>query len=132
MSKSDVSRLKRYLRPLSMGVLFGAIICMCLLAVMALVMSIGDIPQGLVFMLASIAFWLGGLAGGFFCACLSKERGLLLGLCCGLILSAICLLASLTMGGPNWGGAAIARFVAMLFACALGGVLGVNRRKKVR
>ena len=132
MRKTEAPRLKRYLRPLALGVLLGATVCMILLALMALAMSLGDIPQGMVSMLASVAFWVGGFAGGFFCACFSKERGLVLGFCCGAVLSVVCLLASLAVEGPGFGAAAAARFVAMLFACALGGVLGVNRRKKIR
>ena len=132
MSKPDLHSAKRFIRPITCGIGLGAAACVLLLVIMSVVMSIQDIPQAAISLMSTLAFVAGGFVAGFACSALSRERGLLLGLCCGVLLFLILSLASLAVDGSAFGALAATKLAAVLFAAALGGVLGVNRRKKFR
>ena len=59
-------------------------------------------------------------------------EGLLLGLVCGGCLFCILSLANLAFDGSGFGIIALSKLAAVLFASALGGVVGVNKRKKFK
>ena len=132
MSKPDMHSAKRYIRPVTYGILAGSSACFLLLMVMSLVMSLRDIPQTAVSLVAILTFVAGGFVAGFVCSACSRERGLLLGLCCGAGLFLILSLASIAVDGVSFGMVALTKLIAVIFAAALGGVIGVNKKRKFR
>ena len=113
MKQSDMHGFKRFLRPIAYGIVSGIAAGLILLIFMSIVMVLQDIPDS--------------VSSGC-----SREKGLLLGLVCGMCLFAILSLASLAIYGGDFGMAALTKFIAALLAAAFGGVIGVNRRKKCR
>ncbi len=55
-----------------------------------------------------------------------------MGMVCGICLFAILSLARLMVYGGDFGIAALTKLVAVLLAGSIGGVVGVNKRKKCR
>lgn len=123
---------KRFLRPIAYGIVSGIAACLILLIFMSIVMVLQDIPDSIVTLMATLTFVLGGVTSGLVSSGCSREKGLLLGLVCGMCLFAILSLASLAIYGGDFGMAALTKFIAALLAAAFGGVIGVNRRKKCR
>ena len=132
MRQPDVHGAKRFIRPVTYGILFGAGACFLLLLIMSAVMGLRDIPQTAVSLIATLIFVLGGFVAGYVSAAFAREKGMLLGLCCGACPFVILSLASLAVDGGGFGMVALTKLAAVLLAAALGGIIGVNRRKKFR
>lgn len=99
MRQPDVHGAKRFIRPVTYGILFGAGACFLLLLIMSAVMGLRDIPQSAVSLIATLIFVLGGFVAGYVSAAFAREKGMLLGLCCGACLFVILSLASLAVDG---------------------------------
>lgn len=132
MKQPDVHSVKRFVRPITYGILFGAAACLLLLLLMSIIMGLQDIPQSAVTLISTLVFVVGGFVAGYVCARLSHERGMLLGLCCGTCLFFIVSLANLAVDGSGFGMIALTKLIAVLLSAALGGIVGVNKRKKLR
>lgn len=132
MKQPDMHSAKRFLRPITYGISSGAAACFLLLLAMSLLMGMRDMPQATVTVFATISFVAGGFLAGYVTAAFSQEKGLLLGLCCGGILFLILLCAGIAVSGGAPGMQALTKLIAVLLAAAIGGILGVNKKKKFK
>lgn len=130
MRQPDIHGAKRFIRPVTYGLLFGVGACMLLLVLMSVLITFRDIPQPAITLIATLTFVIGGFVSGFVSASFAREKGMLIGICCGICLFLILTIASLAFDDAGFGVAAVSKLAAVLFAAALGGVIGVNRRKK--
>jgi len=129
---SDQTGLRRNIRPVLISVLAGAVVCVILLVLFAFVLSAQNIPQALVSPMATVAVSIGGLASGYICAKMMRENGLVYGLLCGGLLAVLLLLGSFGIGDNGLGVPALFKIIFILLCGMLGGVLGVNTRKRRR
>lgn len=103
-----------------------------LLAGAALVLSkAGFMPWDFLPLLTTALCCAAVFAGGLTASLLSGERGLWYGLGCGALFAA-CLGAAAFFTGQTFGPAALGKLAALLLSGAIGGVLGVNRKKRVK
>ena len=117
-------------KPVLLGLCIGVLCTTLLLLLMALVIRSVDVPRGAVTPLAVVAAGVGAFAAGLTAALAARRNGLLLGAVCGLLLFLIILLAgSLRSGGVDGSFAAV-KAAVLTVAGAIGGVLGVNRRRR--
>lgn len=127
--QQESSVVYRVVRPLLWGTLVGVLSCLLLLLLMAAVLSTGDISKAAVTPLAVSAATAGAAVGGFLTARLRGENGLLFGAACGFILFLLVMLAGFIMLHQLRGGYALLKLGLMLAAGAVGGIVGVNRRR---
>jgi putative membrane protein (TIGR04086 family) len=128
--RCSLRKVKGFLLSIGVAIVAG----MILLTIAALVIGkTGNLPQGvavpvLVTVLLCVAVFLGGLAASL----LTGEKGLLLGGACGLFISCCILAGGLlhSQGAIALGGAG--RLAAIFFSGCIGGILGVNRKRKVK
>ena len=125
-----VSFVRAYLRPLLVSLCVGVLCTALLLLAAALLIHSVDIPRATVTPLAYAAAGVGAFAAGLTAALLAKRNGLMLGAVCGLalyllILVAGCMSTESAVGTPAW-----IKPVLLTVAGAIGGVLGVNRKKR--
>lgn len=122
----------RMLRPVAVSVGIGAIVCIAFLVLFAVIISSRDIPQSAIDPMAIFAVSVGSFVAGLCCARVVRNNGLMCGLVCGVILSVIVMLCGLAVPDNGLGLGALIKVMIMLFSGMLGGVLGVNtkRRKK--
>ena len=123
----DTAFVRRWMRPLLIGVLVGAAVCMLFLLLCAALLAAKDIPRAVIVPMAVTSAAIGSFAGGLVSARVAGVRGWLYGGLCGLILFVLVLAA---------GGFALLRdmhasylavkLAAMLLAATLGGMVGVN------
>ena len=132
VKQPDIHGAKRFIRPITYGILCGATECFLLLIIMSILMSFKDIPQSAVSLISTLTFVCGGFVAGLAASSFSREKGMFLGLCCGLCLFLVLSLASLAVDGSGFGMVALTKLIAVLFAAAIGGVIGVNRKKKFK
>ena len=116
------------LRPLLVGLCVGAVCCTLLLLAAACLLRSVDLPLGVAIPTAVVAAAISAFVGGFATARTAGSHGLLMGSACGVMLFLIILLCGLCRGGVEGGYAAI-KLAALTLAGAIGGVLGVNRKR---
>ena len=122
------TRPSLWLRPLLIGVCVGVVCTTLVLILCALLLYKLDLPTTVATPMALTALGLGGVAGGFTAGFCVREKGLLMGGLCGMLLALLLLLVSIADGsGLQWG-YAVLRWAVLTVCSAAGGVLGVNRR----
>lgn len=104
-----------------------------LLALLALIVSkMGSLPRGLLPVLTTVAGSAAVFLGGFTASLYAREKGILLGIASGSIF-AICLAAvTLLLFQGELGLSSIGKLAAILLSGSIGGILGVNRKNKVK
>ena len=129
--KEDSSAIiKRVLRPVVIGTVIGAGGCLLILLLMAAVMASSDIPKAAVTPMAVVAAAIGAFISGIVAARISREKGLMLGAVCGLLLYLLVMLAGFAVLREIRGAYAVVKLAVMIGCAALGGVLGVNMGKR--
>lgn len=129
-NRDTVIEWNRIVRAVVIGTVIGTVVCLLLLVVMAAIIAAQDVPSVAVAPMAVIAAAAGALVGGFFCARIARQKGLLWGALCGLLLYLLILLA-----GTIWFRDSQSSYwlikLAILASCGgVGGVLGVNLKKR--
>lgn len=126
----DTAMVKKFVRPILVGVCVGALSCLVILLVMAAIMAAVDVPKVAVTPLAIAAGAFGACISGFVGARIAKEKGLLFGAACGLLLFAIVLLAGFAVLKDIRGANILIKLAVMVICGAIGGIIGVNTRKR--
>lgn len=119
-----------WLRPVLVGVAVGLIACVGALMLMALVVQSVDVPRAAILPLAIAAAAIGAFLAGLTAAAVARQKGLLLGAVCGLTLWLLILLAGVARYTGVSGGNAVLKLAVLLLCGGIGGVLGVNLRKR--
>ena len=116
--------------PLLWGTLIGAVsVLLLLLAAAALCVAV-DVPVGLVSPMAFVACAAGAAVGGLVAGKISRRRGWLFGLLCGLcIYLLIALVGTFCVGCVVLSNAPLSLLICI--ACgAVGGIIGVNLKSR--
>ena len=125
-----MKKLKGILLSVVVATAAGAVI----LAISSLVVArVGELPRGPFLSVVATgivcsAVFLGGLSASL----LVGEKGALLGAACGLFFACCVAGVSLMLQGAFFTPAGAARLAAIFLGGCIGGILGVNRRKKVK
>ena len=124
------SFFSRWLRPALVGIAVGLISCIGLLMLAALAVQAVDVPRSAILPIAIAAAAVGAVLAGLTAAAIAKQAGLLLGAACGLTLFLLILLAGFARYAGVSGGNALLKLAVLVLAGGVGGVLGVNMRKR--
>ena len=122
--------VRRWLRPLLVGLCVGVVVGTLLLLGAALLLKEADLPVGVIPPLAIAAAGVGAFFAGLSTTLLVKERGLMLGALCGTLLYLLLLLAGFARGGGIQGGYALIKWAVLTVCGAIGGLIGVNRKRR--
>jgi len=113
-----------------MGLAAGIFVAALLLFLFSIWVMLQDTPQRLIDPLAIFSMSVGAFFAGFACTRMTRRSGLAYGLLCGLILSGVVLLAGMIAGIGGVGIHGIFRVVFIMLSSMIGGVMGVNMRRK--
>lgn len=118
---------------LALGIVLSTTISLIITAVFMLIfaaiLSKQSSAEWLVCTLSMTAQALGAVAGGFVCAKIIGHNGLLMGAIIGAVLFVIFTLIAL-ISGSGFSIVSIIRLALLLVCSTLGGILGVNLKKK--
>ena len=117
------STFAKCLKYLVIGCIAGLFLCAALLAICAFVFVLVKTIPTQAIQAVSI---------GILSAKLCHSKGLIMGLFSGLILFACVLISAFSTGGNIFTISTAMRFLLMMIGGAFGGVLAVNKRKKVK
>lgn len=131
-SINDSTDTVRILRPVAVSVAFGAVVSVVILVLFALLLSGRTIPQPMIDPMATFAMSVGAFVSGLICAKMIHRNGLMCGLICGIVFAAILLACSFAVPDSALGLGALIKIALMLFSSMIGGVLGVNTKRRKR
>lgn len=103
---------------------------MLLLLVFALGMTAASLPLAAADWLSAAAFCIGAFVGGFVASSIVKEKGLLTGLLCGIVLMAIAFLIGTIFSRIDTSLFLLVKAAGSILFGMLGGILGVNRKHR--
>ena len=126
----DTAMVKRFMRPILVGAVVGAICCLVMLLIMAAVMAAVDVPKVAVTPLAIVVGAVGAFISGLVGARIAEEKGWLFGASCGLLLYIMVLIAGFALLKDVRGASLAAKLATMVICGAIGGIIGVNTRKR--
>lgn len=112
------------------GALLGVVISIVLCLVASLVIHNTDWDEGVMHVAGYLCSALGGLFGGIVATRKCEAKGLICGLCSGVMMAAILYLCGSVIGGAptEFGRAALSVFLP-LGTAVIGGVIGANLRR---
>lgn len=115
-----------------MSCFIGTLISSLLLILSAFVISKIDFPQKGIALLAVVVSVIGSFFSGYICCKMTKSGGLLYGIICGSFIFLLSLLCEVSILNGEIGILGLYKFIIHLTAAMIGGVMGVNHRRKVR
>ena len=124
------SLTRQILRSVAIGAAVGAVATVVVLSIMAAGMAAGVFPSRAVKLLAIAAAVFGALIGGLISARMAGEKGLLYGLGAALLLFALTALVGFSLFAEARGLHLALKAVLMSVAGAVGGIIGVNLRRR--
>ena len=127
----DSSGIYGYLRTVLLSILAAAVVVTALTALFALAMSLVTIPSAVLSGVVIVLLILAGFVSGYLSAKSIRKNCLRVGVICGVALSVLLfLLAGVIFDSVSW--QIITKMLVVTAAASIGGVLGVNSRKKYR
>ncbi len=115
------------------SVLIMAVSSAALLALMALIISkMGSLPRGLLTILTTVAGCLAVFLGGFCSSLYAREKGILFGIGSGLLFLTCITAVSMLAFQNAFSLGSVGKIAAILLSGTLGGILGVNRKSRVK
>ena len=132
MNENNSLKLQDYIKPFIFGTVSGTVLILILFALFAVAITKFSISAGILSLLVVIAGGLGAFVAGYIASRIIGRKGLVIGLVSGVIFVIILAISSLASAGSFGGGQSLTKFIVILAAAALGGVLGVNSKKSHR
>ncbi len=129
-NREQASVVSRLVRAVLIGAVAGVVAGVLFLLAAAAVMASVDIPARAVTPIAMVGVALAALVGGFIAARMLRERGLLIGAGCGLLIFFIVALAGFTVESAVAGTLLFLKLALTVGFGALGGVFGVNMKRR--
>jgi len=129
-TKRDETTVVKFAKPIGIGLSFGIAVSLLLMTICAIVMAAKGMPDIGVIIFSIVATVFGGFISGFIASRLAGEKGLLLGLCCGLVILVIMMISSGLVVKQNFGIMAVVKGILVLLISVLGGILGVNYKRR--
>lgn len=131
-SAAETGDLVRFSRAVALSVGAGALVTFLILCVFSALMSVRDLPHSAVVPISILAVAAGAVFSGWCCAKINREKGLLWGLCCGTVLYLLAFFCELMLLGQPIGILALYKYIIYAASGMIGGVLGVNQRRRGR
>ena len=128
--QEEPSVMTKWIRPLLTGTIAGLLCCFAALLLFSAIMAAQDIPQMAVTPMAVVAAAFGAFIGGLISARAAGSRGLLYGAACGAVMYLIVMIAGFAVLKDIRGIYALVKLAVMVGCAGIGGVIGVNMRKR--
>lgn len=106
----------------------GLLVLLIFISAFSLLLSSFNASDDLISCMAAIALCAGSFAAGFVYARRRRRKGLLCGLCAGIIVYIAVFLAGIILMKSFSGAGTFMKFVLVILCSCIGGVCGVNTR----
>lgn len=129
-TRKDTTVFEKILRSLLLGLGADVLSCVVFLALAALLFTTGVLPTAAATPVALGILALSALVGGFVSARYAKERGLLYGVGTGFLFLLLTAIVAITLLQEFDGKLFFVKAILTIVLGAVGGVLGVNIKRK--
>lgn len=120
-------------RAVLIGMLVGLVLCSIMIVVLSLVLvKTGQMPTNAVFVALQAISAVSAFLGSYISVCICKSRGLMVGLLTALAMFAVIFMVGLSMSVEPVSMLSLTKLIAMLCAGAIGGVVSVNKKQRVK
>lgn len=112
---------------------FSGFIIIILFSLIASVLTLlaSGVSDFFYLIVSNIIFVLGAFFGGYISGRVNKEKGLIIGITAGFILSIITLCTSLIIGNFEGNVFSLVKIIIAVLSSGIGGIISVNRKKSV-
>ncbi|MBQ6877744.1 MAG: TIGR04086 family membrane protein [Oscillospiraceae bacterium] len=121
---------KKFILSTVFGTGIGILSSAILIFLMAAALTVGNIPVLLISPITVIFLAFGGFFAGFSSAKLSGEKGLLCGFVSGILFFAVAWICGAVFEKAGFGTSAAIKALMIIISGSLGGILGVNYKRK--
>ena len=128
----DTKNVTKFSRALAVSVGAGVVATFLILSLFAALMTVRDLPHSAVVPMSILGVAAGTILAGYCCARILRERGLLWGLGCGTVIFLLAFFCELMLLGQPVGILALYKYIIYAASGMIGGVLGVNKKRRVR
>lgn len=132
MAQKKGVRFGSMIKPLIWGLLCCAISISLLFVIASLIISRFDVPIPSISTIVLVCAGISSFLGGYVSAKIYKRQGLIIGFLSGLLFALVIIICSLLEAGSLISVQNLIKYIVILVAAMLGGILGVNHRKKRR
>lgn len=137
MKSYKTNKFKLFDKKLLKSIIIGVLCSFALITILTLICSLvititGKYPNGVIEYISLAFIGIGGLLGGYISARLNKSAGLAVGALTGLIVFIIILIVGLSQSVGTITILTIYKLLVTVVFSALGGVLGVNKKNKIK
>ncbi len=123
----------KWFKAMLLSTVVAAVAAALLLSAAAFVIArMGALPRGSLALITTLIACAAVFLGGFLSSLSLREKGLLLGLGTGAVLLACAGLVTVLLFQIQPGPASIGKAAAVLLSGGIGGILGANRKRKVK
>ena len=120
-------------KAIAIGTILGAISCVLLLMIFSIsFVKMKKLPHDIIGIIIIFCAVIGSFFSGYVSLRILRENGLLYGTISGFVLFIILMIASLLVSGGHLTSFTLYKGISMMISGALGGVISVNKRSRVR
>ncbi len=128
---SSASTKTRYISSILFSTLLAAIVCAFLYVITALLFTkLHSLPYVVISQLSFILSAIAALIGGIISAKFSKSKGLITGTFTGFLLFVIIFVVYYIILRESFTTVSLIRALALVLSGAIGGIIGVNKKRK--
>lgn len=128
----DNIKFKKILKPIIWGLFLGTVCLSILFIIISLMIVYTSLSLSFIPHIATVCGGLSGFVSGYISSKIFGHKGLLIGLLCGIIMSAVITIATLAMSGIMFSGGELTKIIIILIASAIGGAFGVNSNSSLK
>lgn len=133
MNKTNLKIDKKLVKATVFGVIISCLMTMIITLIAAIVfLKSGKMPGELLGYITLAFLGIGSLVGGYISAGIYKSSGIMCGVAVGVPVFIITFIVGMINFSSNIGVMLLLKFVTILLASVIGGILGVNKKDKIR
>ena len=130
---SEVIFFMKKIKAISVSLICMTIITVVLLSITSFIVTkIGVLPKTSLSMITTLIGCIAVFLGAAILSLLTKEKGIVYGLICAVVLIVVSLIISFFILKAEFTISTIGKIAAILLSGAIGGIIGVNRKNKVK
>lgn len=131
--KGNESSMNKGVKAVIFGSIGGMIVCTALLLLASFALAqMKSVPDSAVGTITMVFGAFGALAGGYISVRIARCRGMLYGILTGLTLFLVVVIIGVCSSAESVTIATVIKGVAMILSGAIGGIVAVNKKQRVR
>lgn len=131
--KGKENSMNKGVKAVMFGAIGGLVVCTALLLIASFALAqMKSVPGSAVGTITMVFGAFGALAGGYIAVSIARCRGMMYGILTGLVLFLVVVIVGVCSSTESVSIATVIKGAAMLLSGAIGGIVAVNKKQRVR